>query len=319
MPTPKVRADYGALKKVAQSFTQQAEATRQSLQAIQHAKGILEGGDWVGRGANAFYQEMDATVLPAIIRLVAALECANQVSGQISHGMQQAEEEAARVFRIGASGGTLADAAEASFGTSVDGLTASAKTAEAAPGSPVGPAGSATAASTTAQVGTKPVSHSTPKVHYSLKSPDVLLSADARMKLTQIADRYYERTKKSITVTSGTRSTTKQAVAMYDMLKNKPTDYSNYINKKAAGEIRQAYDDGITAGKAKDQIIADMSQVIERQMAAGTYVSRHLRAGAFDIRTSDMSTEDRQEFMAAVKDVLGKDPLQEQDHFHVQF
>ena len=45
---------------------------------------ILKGGDWVGKGADKFYGEMDSAVLPALKRLITALETAQRVTRQIS-------------------------------------------------------------------------------------------------------------------------------------------------------------------------------------------------------------------------------------------
>ena len=67
--------------------------------SVKSAKGTLQSGDWVGRGATAFYNEMDSQVLPALQRLVSALQQAQQVTVQISVIMQQVENEVAALFR----------------------------------------------------------------------------------------------------------------------------------------------------------------------------------------------------------------------------
>ena len=96
MAAPKVRADYEQLKSAASRFSTQAQAARQSLQALQREIDVLQGGDWVGGGAAAFYQEMGSSVLPTLKRLAAALETAQQTTLQIHQVMAQAEAEAAR-------------------------------------------------------------------------------------------------------------------------------------------------------------------------------------------------------------------------------
>jgi WXG100 family type VII secretion target len=110
MAAPKVRADYDQLKDTAARFGGQAQAARQSLQALQQAVDVLQAGDWMGQGATAFYQEMGGQVLPTLKRLAAALETAQQTTTQISAVMAQAEAEAARVLHANGSGASTAGA-----------------------------------------------------------------------------------------------------------------------------------------------------------------------------------------------------------------
>ena len=106
MPGPKVRADYDALKNVAQGFSHQADATAQSLQALKSHMDTLHGGDWIGQGATAFYAEMNDQVLPTIKRLHSALQSSADITQKISQAMKAAEDEAAKVLRgDGAAGG----------------------------------------------------------------------------------------------------------------------------------------------------------------------------------------------------------------------
>jgi len=95
----KVRADYEQLQDAADRFGRQAQVTRQTQQSLQRAVDVLQGGDWVGQGASAFYQEMGSSVMPAVRRLVSALESAQHAVSQISQIMAQAEADAARVLR----------------------------------------------------------------------------------------------------------------------------------------------------------------------------------------------------------------------------
>jgi GH24 family phage-related lysozyme (muramidase) len=58
----------------------------------------LQGGAWRGRGADAFYAEMKDWVLPAVDRLVKALEEACHCTGTLTERFQAAEREAAALF-----------------------------------------------------------------------------------------------------------------------------------------------------------------------------------------------------------------------------
>jgi WXG100 family type VII secretion target len=116
MTAPRVRADYDQLATIAKLFGQEGEATRQALHKITRQMEVLQGGDWIGRGANAFYAEMRQDILPALRRLAQALENGQQVSQQISQIMHEAESSAAGLFRRGGAGGGGAGGDEALAG-----------------------------------------------------------------------------------------------------------------------------------------------------------------------------------------------------------
>lgn len=99
MTAPRVRADYDQLRGMASQFGGQAQAAQQTLQALQRELDVLQGGDWVGKGASAFYAEMGSQVLPTMRRLANALASAQQTTLQIHQVMAQAEAEAARFLR----------------------------------------------------------------------------------------------------------------------------------------------------------------------------------------------------------------------------
>jgi WXG100 family type VII secretion target len=105
LAVPRIRADYDQLGQVAQRFGAAADAASATLQSLQQNLQVLEGGDWVGEGAKAFYQEMGQSVLPSLKRLTNALQSAQQVTQAISREMKQAEAAAAAVFKaVGAAG-----------------------------------------------------------------------------------------------------------------------------------------------------------------------------------------------------------------------
>ncbi len=106
MAAATVRADYDQLKQVASTFGKNADSCKQTLQNIISNKETLQGGDWIGQGANAFYQEMDETVVPTLRRLINALDSAARSASQISSIMKNAEEEAANVLKDAGGGAT---------------------------------------------------------------------------------------------------------------------------------------------------------------------------------------------------------------------
>jgi len=105
MSSPRVRADYDSLAAIARLFGQEAANARQTLRHLRRQMDVLQSGDWIGRGATAFYHEMNGAVLPSLQRLVIALETAERVAAKISQIMRAAEEEASTIIRQGMEGG----------------------------------------------------------------------------------------------------------------------------------------------------------------------------------------------------------------------
>lgn len=112
MPAPRVRADFDPLQRLTANFRKESDNTQQTLQRIRQAMNTLEGGNWVGKGADKFYAEMNDAVLPSLKRLAAALETAGVTTDKISRIMKQAEDDAAALFRGGAADGHSHDEGE---------------------------------------------------------------------------------------------------------------------------------------------------------------------------------------------------------------
>jgi WXG100 family type VII secretion target len=94
----KIQADYDELNNIANQFSQESAGIEQLLGQIMNLVGELEGGGWVGRGAQAFYGEMHDLVEPGLKRLVQALENASNATKQVSNILSQAEHEASSLF-----------------------------------------------------------------------------------------------------------------------------------------------------------------------------------------------------------------------------
>jgi hypothetical protein len=165
---------------------------------------------------------------------------------------------------------------------------------------------------------------STGELHYATAG-NVVLSAAARGELKRIADDYYEETGRLLYVTSGTRTPKKQAEAMYDNLANHRNQNPPYKDQHAFNEIKATYELGVRQRLSKSTTVNMMSGVIEKQVARGTYISRHLRGTGIDIRMSGMSRGDKRAFERVVDHVLQIDArghhhwFLKTDHYHVQF
>lgn len=106
MSAAKIRADYDSLNKIAQSLLSESAQIASMAKTIQSNVDTLRGGDWVGPGATAFYQEMDSSVFPSLKRLAAALDEAAKGATRIRQGMHQAETDAAAALRATGAGDT---------------------------------------------------------------------------------------------------------------------------------------------------------------------------------------------------------------------
>jgi WXG100 family type VII secretion target len=98
MAAPKVRGDYDQLKQIQQQFSQQAEKIQAMTNDLKSKMDTLQGGDWIGEGANQFYQEMESQVIPHMNKLHNALTEAASTSGKISQAIQDLEQKTSKQF-----------------------------------------------------------------------------------------------------------------------------------------------------------------------------------------------------------------------------
>ena len=87
------------LAQIAQKFANQGVCVQQLLSGVQSKMDALTEG-WVGEGSMAFFAEMQDIILPALNRLIAAMQEADSVTRQISQIMSQAEEHASGAFQV---------------------------------------------------------------------------------------------------------------------------------------------------------------------------------------------------------------------------
>lgn len=96
-----IRADYDQLGQVAARFAQQADAIQQMIQRVRSSMDKLESGGWIGRGADAFFEEMHGEMLPACQRLYEALMSTSEATKETAQIFQHAESEASAPFKRG--------------------------------------------------------------------------------------------------------------------------------------------------------------------------------------------------------------------------
>lgn len=153
--------------------------------------------------------------------------------------------------------------------------------------------------------------------HYTLED-GVVLGPRMEHVLDRVAREFHRRTGRGIVVTSGTRSSAEQAEAMYDKLRLGQRLTRLYRDFDAASEIEAAYRAHRRRGRGA--CVAAMARVIDAQVRRGLYISRHLQAGACDVRSRDMSRRERRVFEQIVRGVPEVSLLDEgvPPHFHLQ-
>ena len=100
MSAPTVRSDYDQLRSVAQSFNSQAEAIDSMFKNLKSCEDTLQGGDWIGQGAQAFFKEWNDSLVPTLNRLRNAMSESSRITQQISQIMKDAEDQASKCFHL---------------------------------------------------------------------------------------------------------------------------------------------------------------------------------------------------------------------------
>lgn len=158
-------------------------------------------------------------------------------------------------------------------------------------------------------------------LHLEVVARDLRLDDTSRERLERIAQRYFEATRRRLVVTGGTRTAERQAELMLEKLAHGEDIVALYENKAAVTEIRNVYRDKASVRQPKKQLIHAMRDVILAQMSKGIYVSRHLKAGAADVRSRDLKAPQEAAFRRAVADEPGVILLDErasaEPHLHL--
>jgi WXG100 family type VII secretion target len=160
MAASTVRADYDQLSQVASAFRQNVAAAQRTLQNIKSSLDTLQGGDWIGVGATAFYQEMNNSVLPTWQRLISALDTAATSTAQISAIMKDAEDQAANVLKgPGGSSGPIGPGATggAGLGGAMAGMAGAGAAGPMGASSSLGAASAAGSSASTVSFDGKPI------------------------------------------------------------------------------------------------------------------------------------------------------------------
>lgn len=140
-----------------------------------------------------------------------------------------------------------------------------------------------------------------------------------REAISDVAAIYFKKTKRKLEITSGIRSPSRQADAMYVKLASGGS-LAIYGRQALTQPIMAAYREGRKKRWTRERTVAAMANVIKRQMDEGHFLSRHLQGRAFDVRVKGMTGRQRSAFIQAVKQAGGLRLLQETKppHFHIE-
>jgi WXG100 family type VII secretion target len=94
----KIQCQYDQTTQCVSIFKNQNSTIGQMTKKLQAAKDQLQGGDWVGKGAKSFYNEMDQKVLPALKALSQAMDGGAMNLTKAHKTMQKAEEDSKNIF-----------------------------------------------------------------------------------------------------------------------------------------------------------------------------------------------------------------------------
>jgi WXG100 family type VII secretion target len=93
-----IQADYDCLAQLSQRSCNESQRLDEYVRRVQSVLEQLAAGGWTGRGADAFFDEMESDVLPALNRLIGAVENTGYAIDQIARQLRLAEEDAARAI-----------------------------------------------------------------------------------------------------------------------------------------------------------------------------------------------------------------------------
>lgn len=150
--------------------------------------------------------------------------------------------------------------------------------------------------------------------------PDVKLPARVEEKIRAVADRFHAKTGKTLIVTSGTRDAEDQAEAVFDKLELGDDILKLYRSKTAVAELVRVYELGKARKLDRAASVQNLAVTIKNQMRRGVFISAHLKDGAADVRSTNMSPVEKRQFLEEALGVGGLSVMFETvpPHFHLQ-
>ena len=151
--------------------------------------------------------------------------------------------------------------------------------------------------------------------------PGVKLSADVERRMARLARHYKKAPGRQLVITSGTRTPAEQAAAMYRKLRRGRNLLRLYRRTGLAREVIRAY------RKARRKRLGwrapqkAMARVLQAQLDRGEHLSLHLRAGAVDVRSRNLTRRQKRIFRRLVRKDREIEFVKEErypPHFHLE-
>lgn len=92
------QVNYDEMQAIIKALQAEEDDLKALLSQTKSKVESLHGNQWVGKGADQFFSEMEGTVLPATGRLVYALNVAGHVAQQIMNIIHNADEDTKGFF-----------------------------------------------------------------------------------------------------------------------------------------------------------------------------------------------------------------------------
>jgi WXG100 family type VII secretion target len=94
----KIRAQYNDIKQAGQAFSNESNAIQSMSNQLKARTEDLHGKGWQGLGSDAYFKEMEGTILPALKRLEAALNSMSSTMKQVHDLFHNAENDVNQLF-----------------------------------------------------------------------------------------------------------------------------------------------------------------------------------------------------------------------------
>ena len=92
------QVNYDDMNGIIKGMKNEEELIMNVLKTTKSKVESLHNNQWVGQGADTFFNEMEQTVLPALARLAHALAIGSDVAQNIVNTIRQADEETQSFF-----------------------------------------------------------------------------------------------------------------------------------------------------------------------------------------------------------------------------
>jgi len=313
MSTEYVQSNYEELDKVAQRFAKQAEVTAQLVQRLKQQSEALRKS-WEGTAADAFTREMGTVLLPGVKRLHQAQVQAQNTIQAISRTMEQAESEAAALFRSTPNGVGSAEAG-ASINSETDGTGRNGNGSTIATSAPsgtgdssnafaaaamrgMGGGGLANGGATPVMANAQAAQTKAPAITFGTNANQAGVSTHSRGVLNDLLQKSKNS---SATITSTARTVQDQARIMYGNIESQGVATQKKLYGPNGDKVIDVYVKGKAEGKSQSEIRALM--VAKINALGPTNVSKHLADPAVlnVIDISPNSIKNRAAFEAAVR------------------